>query len=58
LKLDKERIKLDNNLGGIRNMSGLPGALFVVDPKNEAIAVREGRRLNIPIVAVVDTYKL
>lgn len=55
LKLDKERIKLDNNLGGIRNMSGLPGALFVVDPKNEAIAVREGRRLGIPIVAVVDT---
>jgi len=55
LKLDKERIKLDNNLGGIRNMSSLPGALFVVDPKNEAIAVREGRRLNIPIVAVVDT---
>lgn len=55
LKLDKERVKLDNNLGGIRNMSSLPGALFVVDPKNEAIAVREGRRLNIPIVAVVDT---
>jgi len=55
LKLDKERVKLDNNLGGIRNMSGLPGALFVVDPKNEAIAVSEGRRLNIPIVAVVDT---
>jgi small subunit ribosomal protein S2 len=36
-------------------MNGLPGALFVVDPKNEAIAVREGRRLNIPIVAIVDT---
>ena len=55
LKLAKERIKLDNNLGGIRTMNGLPGALFVVDPKNEAIAVREGRRLNIPIVAIVDT---
>ncbi len=55
LKLGKERIKLDNNLGGIRTLSGLPGALFVVDPKNEAIAVREGRRLNIPIVAIVDT---
>ena len=55
LKLGKERIKLDNNLGGIRTMNGLPGALFVVDPKNEAIAVREGRRLNIPIVAIVDT---
>jgi small subunit ribosomal protein S2 len=55
LKLAKERVKLDNNLGGIRTMNGLPGAIFVVDPKNEAIAVREGRRLNIPIVAVVDT---
>ena len=55
LKLGKERVKLDNNLGGIRTMNGLPGAMFVVDPKNEAIAVREGRRLNIPIVAIVDT---
>ena len=55
LKLGKERVKLDNTLGGIRNMSKLPGAMFVVDPKNEAIAVREGRRLNIPIVAIVDT---
>jgi small subunit ribosomal protein S2 len=55
LKLGKERVKLDNNLGGIRTMNGLPGALFVVDPKNEAIAVREGRRLNIPIVAIVDS---
>ena len=55
LKLGKERAKLDNNLGGIRTMTGLPGAIFVVDPKNETIAVREGRRLNIPIVAIVDT---
>ena len=55
LKLNKERIKLDNNLGGIRAMNGLPGVIFVVDPKNEAIAVREGRRLNIPIIAIVDT---
>jgi small subunit ribosomal protein S2 len=55
LKLEKERVKLDNNLGGIRYMSKLPGALFVVDPKNESIAVREGRRLNIPIVSIVDT---
>jgi small subunit ribosomal protein S2 len=55
LKLEKERVKLDNNLGGIRSMTRLPGAMFVVDPKNEAIAVREGRRLNIPIVAIVDT---
>ena len=55
LKLAKERVKLDNTLGGIRNMAKLPGAVFVVDPKNEAIAVREARRLNIPIVAIVDT---
>ncbi len=55
LKLEKERVKLDANLGGIRNMNQIPGALFVIDPKNEAIAVREGQRLNIPIVAIVDT---
>jgi small subunit ribosomal protein S2 len=55
LKLGKERAKLDSTLGGIRNMGKLPGAIFVVDPKNEAIAIREGRRLGIPIVAVVDT---
>jgi small subunit ribosomal protein S2 len=55
LKLKKERLKLDNNLGGIRTMNGLPGAIFVVDPRNEAIAVREGKRLGIPIVAIVDT---
>jgi small subunit ribosomal protein S2 len=55
LMLEKERIKLDGNLGGIRRMNRLPGALFVIDPKNEAIAVQEGRSLRIPIVAIVDT---
>ncbi|MCK4390293.1 MAG: 30S ribosomal protein S2 [Desulfobacterales bacterium] len=55
LRLDKEMAKLENNLGGIRDMGRLPGALFIVDPKNENIAVREGRRLGIPIVAIVDT---
>jgi small subunit ribosomal protein S2 len=55
LKLGKERNKLDSTLGGIRLMHKLPGALFIVDPKNEAIAVREGKRLGIPIVAIVDT---
>jgi small subunit ribosomal protein S2 len=55
LKLAKERQKLDATLGGIRTMTKLPGAIFIVDPKNEAIAVREGRRLGIPIVAIVDT---
>lgn len=55
LKLGKERVKLDNNLGGIRTMGQLPGAIFIVDPRSEAIAVREGKRLNIPITAIVDT---
>ena len=55
LKLAKEREKLDGNLGGIRSMEHLPGAIFIIDPKNEAIAVHEGRRLKIPIVAIVDT---
>ncbi len=55
LRLDKERAKLDNNLGGIANMERLPGALYIVDPKNENIAVREARRLGIPIVAIVDS---
>jgi small subunit ribosomal protein S2 len=55
LKLAKEREKLDDNLGGIRPMNQLPGAIFIVDPKNETIAVHEGRRLKIPIVAIVDT---
>jgi len=55
IKLAKEREKLDDNLGGIRNMDHLPGAVFIIDPKNEAIAVHEGRRLKIPIVAIVDT---
>ena len=55
LKLGKERVKLDNNLGGIRSMGQLPGAIFIVDPRSEAIAVREGKRLNIPVTAIVDT---
>jgi len=55
LKHEKERIKLDSTLGGIRNMGVLPGAIFIVDPKNEAIAIREGKRLRIPIVSIVDT---
>lgn len=55
LMLGKERAKLDNTLGGIRTMTDLPGAIFIVDAKKESIAVREGRRLGIPIIAVVDT---
>jgi len=55
LQLDRERTKLEKNLGGIKNMAKLPGAIFIIDPKKEAIAVQEARRLGIPVVAVVDT---
>lgn len=55
LRLQKDRDKLAKVLGGIRNIKGLPRALFIVDPKREAIAVSEARRLSIPIVAIVDT---
>ena len=55
IKLMAEREKLEKNLGGIRQMKSLPGALFVVDPRKEHIAVTEARRLGIPIVGIVDT---
>ena len=55
VKLNAEREKLRLNLGGIREMKKLPGALFVVDPRKEHIAVAEARTLGIPIVAIVDT---
>ena len=55
VKLCAEREKLLKNLGGIREMKKLPGALFVVDPRKERIAVTEARILGIPIVAIVDT---
>ena len=55
IKLMAEREKLEKNLGGIREMKKLPGAMFVVDPRKERIAVSEARMLNIPIVAIVDT---
>ena len=53
--LDKEREKLQKNLIGIREMDGLPDALFVIDPKKEYIAVKEAKKLGIPVVAIVDT---
>ena len=53
--LKAERDKLETNLGGIKDMRNLPGALFIVDPNNEDIAVKEARKLNIPIVAITDT---
>jgi small subunit ribosomal protein S2 len=55
LQLERERIKLEKNLGGIKMMTKLPGAIFVIDPKKEAIAVSEARKLGVPVVAVVDT---
>ena len=55
LTLDRERVKLEKSLGGIKEMSGLPDALFVVDVGHEYIAVSEANKLNIPVVGVVDS---
>ena len=55
IKLKAERDKLEKFLGGIKDMKGMPGALFIVDPKKERIAVKEARILGIPIVGIVDT---
>lgn len=55
LKMEKELLKLEKNLGGIKNMDELPGAIFVVDPKKENIAVKEARKLGIPVVAIADS---
>jgi small subunit ribosomal protein S2 len=54
-RLERERKHLQQNLAGIKDMNGLPDLLFVVDSNKEAIAVKEARRLGIPVVAVVDT---
>ncbi len=53
--LKAEREKLEKNLGGIKEMTELPGVVFVVDPKKEHIAVKEARALHIPVVGIVDT---
>ena len=53
--LKQERDKLETNLGGIKNMTSLPGVMFVVDIKAEEIAVKEARKLGIPVVGLVDT---
>ncbi len=55
IKLERERKHLQANLAGIKNMSRLPDAIFVIDSNKEQIAVREARKLGIPVVAVVDT---
>jgi small subunit ribosomal protein S2 len=54
-RLMKERTKLEKNLGGIKEMKELPGIVFIIDTRKESIAVTEARKVNVPIVAVVDT---
>jgi len=55
LTLTREKDKLDRSLGGIKNMGGLPDALFVIDVNHEKIAVREAKKLHIPVIGIVDT---
>ena len=55
IKLNLEIEKLEKFMGGIKDMTEMPGALFIVDPRKERIAVSEAKKLNIPIVAIVDT---
>jgi small subunit ribosomal protein S2 len=55
LLLDRKRIKLESNLGGIREMGGRPSILFVIDTNKEAIAIAEAKKLGIPVIAIVDS---
>ncbi|MDD4568971.1 MAG: 30S ribosomal protein S2 [Tepidanaerobacteraceae bacterium] len=55
LNLRHEQERLEKNLGGIKDMTELPQAIFIVDPRKERIAIQEARKLNIPIIAIVDT---
>jgi small subunit ribosomal protein S2 len=55
VRMERERKQLDSNLAGIKDMPGLPDVVFVIDSNKEAIAVKEARRLGIPVVAIVDT---
>ncbi len=55
IKLMGEKEKLEKNLGGIRDLTSIPGAIFIVDPRKERIAVAEAKTLGIPIIAIVDT---
>jgi small subunit ribosomal protein S2 len=55
LKMEKELFKLERNLGGIKDMDEMPGAVFIVDPKKESIAVKEARKLGVPVVAIADS---
>lgn len=55
LKVNRELIKLEKSLGGIKDMAGVPDAMFIVDTKHESIAIKEANTLGIPVIAVVDT---
>ena len=55
LLMEKERVKLERNIGGIKNMRSMPAAVFVIDPNKEQIAVKEANKLNIPVIALADT---
>ncbi|OOB77111.1 MAG: 30S ribosomal protein S2 [Epulopiscium sp. Nuni2H_MBin003] len=55
IELKKEMVKLENNLGGIKDMKGVPDAIFIVDPRKERIAIQEAHILGIPIFSIVDT---
>jgi small subunit ribosomal protein S2 len=55
LKLNRERDKLELSLGGIKDMGGIPDLMFVIDTNKEGIAIQEARKLNIPVVAILDT---
>jgi small subunit ribosomal protein S2 len=55
LLMEKERVKLERNIGGIKNMRTMPAAIFVIDPNKEQIAVKEANKLNIPVIALADT---
>jgi small subunit ribosomal protein S2 len=55
IQLEKERSRLEKSLGGIKNMDRLPGAIFIIDPKKERIAVMEARKSGVPSVGIVDT---
>jgi len=55
LLMEKERIKLERNVGGIKDMRSLPSVIFVVDPRKETIAINEATKLHIPVVAITDT---
>lgn len=55
LLMGKERIKLERNVGGIKNMRNVPTAILVIDPRNESIAINEAKKLKIPVIALADT---